>query len=572
MKRLGWLARLAVVAAVLSLVAAACVGGDEKKEPEGEAQKGGEAVFGAEQWPQCVNPITSCAFASWYAITVQYHTMPRLMELDAQGNFIASPLITEAPTLDNGGITEDPFTITFNLNPDAVWEDGTPITSEDVEFTWKAILNTKGTISTVGYEDIKSIDTSDPTTVVMEFSKTYVDWQDLFGGATQFLLKKAAFPDADPDEPELSGEMQDNVPFSGGPWILESWNKQEAVLLRNDNYWGEKALLDKVTFVRRQNQATELNSLKTGEVSAIFPQPSNVSLIDQVADDPGIETVGGGGPFWEALHFNHEAFPVDDPKVREGLLYAMNRQGVIDAIIKLNNPDATVLNCFGWPPQGVAPNGEPWCDDTDFAEFTYDPEKAMAAFEEAGWDCSKAPDEPCSKDGEPLSVEYVTTAGNDRRADTQALLQESAKAAGVDLVTKVEDATFLFSNILVKGDYVMTEFAFGGSYDPSVTGILSCDQIPSEANDFSGQNTDFWCDEKASDLMAKSDSEIDPDLRFEQIREIGDMLVDARVGVPLYAFPQLTAWRADTIAGPIDEYNESIYGAFFNMNEWYLVG
>jgi peptide/nickel transport system substrate-binding protein len=564
------LVRTVAIAAVLALTGAACdtAGDGGAASPAGEPQRGGQAVFGAEQWPQCVNPITSCAFASWYAYTVQFHTMPRLLELDTAGNFIAGDmsLATEVPSLENGMITEDPFTVTFNIKDEAVWEDGSPITSEDIDFTWKAILNTRGAISTTGYDQIKSIDTSDPKTAVIEFTEPYVDWPDLFGGALQFVLKKDAFPQADEQKPDLSEEMLEEVPFSGGPWILDSWNKQEAVLLRTDPYWGPVPLLDQVTFVRRQNQTTELNSLKSGEISAIYPQPSNVSLLDQVADTPAIQTVAGDSPYWEALHFNHEAPPLNDPAVREAMLYATNRQAVVDTIIKLNNPEAEVLNCFGWLP----PVGE-WCDETDFAQFTYQPQKSIEILEGAGYDCSGVPDSPCEKDGEPLSIEFVTTAGNDRRADTQALLKEAAKPAGFDLQTKVEDATFLFSNILPKGDYQMTEFAFGGSPDPSVTAIMACDQIPTQENGFSGQNTDRWCNEQATDLMHQSDRELDSAQRLDLIRQIGDYTVQDFVGVPLYLFPQPTAWRADKIAGPIGEYNETIYSSFYNMNEWYLV-
>lgn len=524
-------------------------------------------MFGAEQWPQCLNPITSCANSSWLGYTVQFPVMPRLLEVATDGSFIVGDqsVAAEVPTEDNGGITTDPFTVTYHLNPKAVWNDGTPITSEDIDFTWKAILNTKGALSTTGYDKIKSIDASDPETVVIEFTEPYVDWPDLFGGALQFIVEKSKFPDADPDKPDLSGDMLDNVPFSGGPWVLQSWDKSEAVLVPNDKFWGQKPYLTQVTFVRRQNQSTELTSLKTGEVSAIYPQPSNVSLIDQVADTPAIKTAGGDGVYWEAIHVNHRDPPFNDPKVREALMYAIDRADVVNTIIKLNNPDAAVLNCLGWLPQ----IGD-WCDNTDFAQFTYQPDKSIQILESDGYDCSKVPSSPCEKDGKPLAVEYVVTAGNDRRADTQALLQEKAKPAGFQLNAKTEDPTFLFSNILPKGDYQMTEFAYGGSVDPTVTGIFACDQQPTPENSYSGQNSDFWCNKAATKLMYDSDKELNTAKRLEEIHKIGDYQVQDFVGIPLYVFPNLTAWRSDKIAGDISKYNESIYGSFYNMNTWYI--
>ncbi|HMC36760.1 MAG TPA: ABC transporter substrate-binding protein, partial [Actinomycetota bacterium] len=423
--------RVLGAAMVLSMVTVACSssGTSSSSTSNTSPHTGGSAVFGAEQWPQCLNPITSCSFASWFFWTVQLETMPQMMRLSVDNKFEASPLITEAPSIDNGGVKQvgKGMTVTYHLNPDAVWADGTPITSADVEFTWKAILDTTGTISTTGYDVITSIDTSDPQTAVLHFKTVYVDWPDLFGGNLGFVIEKHAFPDANPDKPDLSKDMATSVPFSGGPWILKSWDKSQAVLIRNPKYYGDKALLDQVTFVRRQNQSTEINSVLTGEVDAIFPQPSNVSLLQQFASNPNVKSVGGGSNYYEALHMNNADPLFKDPKVREAMLYATDRQAVVDVIIKLNNPQATVLNCLGWwLPQD--------CDQQDFAKFTYQPQTAMQILESDGYDCSGvASGGFCRKNGQDLTVSYLSTAGNDRRADTAALLKEKYKAAGINL-------------------------------------------------------------------------------------------------------------------------------------------
>jgi ABC-type transport system substrate-binding protein len=118
------------------------------------------------------------------------------MEVDPKGNFVASDLLTETPSLQNGDIKMDPFSVTYTIRSEAVWDDGTPITSEDVSFTWDAIMKTKGTLSTTGYDQIASIDTSDPKVAVIHFKAPYADWWDLFGGnsANGVILKEAAFP------------------------------------------------------------------------------------------------------------------------------------------------------------------------------------------------------------------------------------------------------------------------------------------------------------------------------------------------------------------------------------------
>ena len=75
------------------------------------------------------------------------HLQPGLLEFDP-GNFLrASPVVEEIPSADNGGVVlnnDGTFTVTYRLDPDARWSDGTPITSTDVWFTWRAILDTQG--------------------------------------------------------------------------------------------------------------------------------------------------------------------------------------------------------------------------------------------------------------------------------------------------------------------------------------------------------------------------------------------------------------------------------------------
>jgi ABC-type transport system substrate-binding protein len=136
---------------VLAMVAAACGGDDSSNNSNNNTnntssavKKGGNIVIAAEQWPDCLNPITQCANSSWLQWILPIHVLPRLAELDENNNFVASPLVTEMPSLSNGGLKENPFTVTWHLNPAAKWDDGTPITSKDISFTEQAYMKSKG--------------------------------------------------------------------------------------------------------------------------------------------------------------------------------------------------------------------------------------------------------------------------------------------------------------------------------------------------------------------------------------------------------------------------------------------
>jgi peptide/nickel transport system substrate-binding protein len=574
--RLRNVARAISVLAVVSIVAAACGG---KSTPTATTTstakpvKGGSIVVGAEQWPECVNPINECSSATWTWYSVLEHVLGYAMVLDLNGNFVASPLLTEAPTLDNGGITQNPFTITYKISDKAVWADGSPITSADFDFTWKAILNTTGAYTTVGYTSIDSIDTTDPKSAAIKFKDVFVDWPDLFGGVYQGIFEKAAFPkQANSAKPNLAKEMQNSIPFSGGPWVLKSWSKDQAVFIRNDKWYGTAGSsrggipwLDQVTMVPRTDQPTEIQSLLTGEVDAIYPQPSDVSLIDQVKGTPGVKAKGTDGAYFEALWFQHESAPLDDAKVREALMYAIDRQSIIDAIIKLNNPNAEVLNC------GFVsfPNIGNWCKDKQpFSQFTYDPAKAKTLLTADGYDCTAT---PCTKNGAPLTVEYSTVSTNTRRTTTQQLLQAKAKDAGFAFKVKNYEAGVLFGDIGPHGKFTMADFATGGSVDPSITSSFACENIPTSKNSFAGGNWNHWCDTTATDLMHQSDKELDPAKRLQLFDQIYDLEATDFLSLPLYVLPNVGAWRADKIGGPVDAFIPSNLGMFYNMNDWYLL-
>jgi len=92
-----------------------------------------------------------------------------------------------------------------------------------------------------------------------------------------------------------------------GPWILKSWSHDQAVLIRNDKWYGNPdssrgacpSWTSHDQFADRP--AHEIQSLLSGEVSAIYPQPSDISLLDQWAETPGVQAQGSDGAYFEAL-------------------------------------------------------------------------------------------------------------------------------------------------------------------------------------------------------------------------------------------------------------------------------
>ena len=265
-----------------TLIAASC-GSDDDSGSEGEngtdeeteVPEGGDLVLGAEQEPDCVDWISSCAGASWGYWTINVNTMPRAYDVVADGDgwaYTPSILLDGEPELE----TDPQQVVTYRISEDAVWSDGEPITSSDFKYTWEQITTGEDIYDPTGYVNIESVDDSDPAVAVVTFSEVYAGWKGLFGGGY------GIYPSHILEGEDRNAAMANGYDFSGGPWILEAWNKgSEIVLVPNENYWGEQPKLDSVTFQIITDTSAEFSAFSSGSVEAIYPQPQ-LDVVDAI--------------------------------------------------------------------------------------------------------------------------------------------------------------------------------------------------------------------------------------------------------------------------------------------------
>jgi peptide/nickel transport system substrate-binding protein len=295
-----------------------------------------------------------------------------------------------------------------------------------------------------------------------------------------------------------------------------------------------------------------------------------VSILQQLQSLPAAKSVGGTGTFYEALWPNNEDRILKDKTIREALFYAIDREEILTGLIHLNAPEEEVLNCgpFSLPGRG------PWCAETPWDIFTYQPEKSVELLEGAGWDCSGVPDNPCSKGGEDLTLNYRYCNGNARRGTTFDLIKEKVKPAGFAFSHSAKGNTCaapLFTQTLPSGNFQVGDYAQGPiAVDPSPTSNFRCDAIPTEANKFAGANFTRYCDPETDTLMKEADATVDPDARLELLNQVWQRMADARAFLPIYVLPNVTIWRDDKLGGPVGGSNSSPYGGLFNADEWYL--
>ncbi|MXV91015.1 MAG: hypothetical protein F4004_10095 [Acidimicrobiia bacterium] len=524
---------------------------------------GGELILAVEQWPECLNPVTSCANASWTLWSVNTHVLPRLMELDLQNNYQASPTLAEEPTTDNGGLQvadDGTFTLTYRLHPDAVWSDGTSMTSSDVWYTWRARLDTDGTLNTVGYELITDVNTDDPQVAVVTFSEPYAPWRDLFD---PILPAHHLGPDTN-----IADRWNDEISISGGPWLQHSWSQDQHVLVPNELYWDteRRPLVDRVVMVPREDTDSEVVALQTGEVMAASPQPFP-GAAERLGGD--LTFVGGGGTFIEGLWINQNApdrrFEITR-NIRQAVAYSLDRELIADVALGSIIEDPQVLQCAGWSPAV----GE-WCAD-DFAHYGQDLAKVTELLTAEGWTRPDPDGLWVNAEGTELVLQWNTVAGNKRREDVQALVSEMTAPFGIGWEIINYDPGELFQNRLPSMNFgPVALFANSTSPDPTVFRLYDIDGIPSEANGFTGQNFTAYASQEASDLAAAIDREVDAAARLALVRQLGEVLATDVPWIPLYVLPNLVVWNSTLVEGAGNALF-SAYGGFADIYDWRVIG
>jgi peptide/nickel transport system substrate-binding protein len=462
---------------------------------------------------------------------------------------------TEATDTTAAGGGEAGMVVTVDLNPDAVWDDGSPITVADLECTWLANLNTPGSLSTVGFDKIISVEEGENANqAVISFTEPFAAYKTLFNP----ILKSARHEDCN----DVSLDFEDTPPDSARQYMIESWSPTQSIFVPNENYYGDDpAVAERVVMVPLADSDTEIASIKAGEVDFIYPQ--FFAGIQDALADPNIAVKVEFGGDYEALYFQMLDGPFADPVYREAFSKSIDRDALFQQIYVPIEATAEMLNCGP-----IVPG--PYCDNAD-APFgqTFDPEGATALLEENGW-TKNADGFWASPDGTVPEVRWIVNTGNTRRESTQAYLIPLLQAAGFNVRADNCDAACYFQQRLPALDYDLAMYISTAPPDPTyLTPSFTCNQIPTEDNGFVGQNTSGWCNEEASAALEEADVTIDEDARAELIKTALQAMAEDYVLLPLFQFPKSGAYRTDRV-GPAETVEGDLnnYRAFSNFQEW----
>ena len=492
MKRRG----LVLLLTAFMLLALSACGG--QKDPTSESEKpasGAEARKAAGEINVGIAQDLSSSLGPYQLSTagtreVMFNVFEGLYKADSSGDF--KPALATSHT-----VSEDGLTYSFTLRENVKFHNGAVMTAQDVIHSYKTCASSSvdSSIKKVleNVADLKE----EGGKVVITLTKPDSDFLAYVGSV---YISPAAYTD------------QDTKPVGTGPFKFVSRTVQDSVVIaRFDEYWGEKAKLNQVTYKIFENATALVTALDAGAVDLVAHL--SVSQVNGLSKD--YQVLEGTMNLVQALYLNHEFKPLDDIRVRQALCYAVD----VDAMLKLTaDGHGSKLG------SSIYPSFKKYFDESLVNAYPHDAAKAKSLLAEAGY-----------PNGFKLTI---TVPGNyTPHVDTAMVLAEQLKAAGIDAsVQEVEWNTWL------------TDVYQGHKFEATVCGFdastLTASALLGRYDSASSKNMCSYKSEKFDALLKEAGSITDDARRTELYRAAAKCLSDDAANVYLQDLADFVAIRA----------------------------
>jgi peptide/nickel transport system substrate-binding protein len=470
----------------------------------------GVFTFGENQNPKTLNPALGADATAGdlsmfiYSYAVRYN----------QDGKPVPDAVTEVPTVANGDVSKDGLTLVYKLRHNITFQDGVKLTCADLKFTWHVVMNPHTNVAaTDGYSSIKDIDCSNPYVAVVHMKKLYAPYlQQLWGinGNAPILPEHllAAYND---DKGSINDAPYNAMPIGSGPFRVVRWDRSSDVVMEAyPGYFMGAPKLKRVVFRIYADSNTLLNALKSHEIDMLARGTG--LLWPSYADFASDPANGVTAIRVNSFQFNHLDFNLQNPilgqlPVRQAIAYATNRAEII----------ADVLHGSAYPAETDQPKGLSWAYTDDIVHYPYDPAKAEAVLDAAGW--KVGPDGIRVKNGQRLEFDLSTQTESTGGIATQTLLQSQWRAVGIAADVKNYPTASMFQNgssgILEGGHYDAALYAWVAAADPDDSALYSSWNFGPR-----GQNTLFWKNAKVDAAERAALGTVDQTARAAQYKII----------------------------------------------------
>lgn len=503
-------------------------------------------------WPQepdSMNPMyTTMTFAQY---TYQLYLAPA-WDFDDLNN--PHPvLVTEMPSVENGGISEDGITITLTLKDGMTWSDGDALDSADFVFTYEMYASEANVpLQVYPYDRVVSVEAPDATTVVVTFDEPFAGWFSLF----RHVLPEHVLAPVFEEEGTLDNAAFNRAPsVSSGPYVFQEWDTGNFMRFTvNESFVGGVSSIETIVVTFVPDDTTYVANLAAGQadVGTFIPAPQLPELEAAGLEVQVIPSGYNEGWFLNTGEGGHPA--LQDVRVRKAISLGIDRFAISeDLLLGRQQPAATYWDATPY----ASPNVE---------VVPFDQEQAEALLDEAGWVDSNE-DGIRDKDGVELILRYRTT-DRQLRMDVQAVTKQALELIGVG-IDIINDPSNIFFNgyadggPAATGDYDIAEWSSSPDTfpDPS-TFRFTCSNIPSPDNP-SGENWNYYCNPELDALFELQATTVDYDARVAIFHEITEMMAEEYFWVGLWQDPDF--W---VVNGRIQNARLSGVTPFWDVVSW----
>lgn len=466
----------------------------------------GRLVISAAADPKNLNPVLDSSqptlelstFLFSYTVLYDEHSRP------------VPDALSEVPTIANGDVSRDGLTLRYKLRHNILWHDGEKLTCRDMRFTWQAVMNPHNNAqTTVGYDAIKDIDCRDPYVAVVHMKHIYAPFlQQLWSvnGNAPILPEHllARYNDA---KGSFNTAPYESAPIGSGPFRFVAWDRGSDVRMAAfDKYFRGRPGLNEVIYKIIPNGDTLVTQLVTHEVDLGFNLPA--SSWNRERAIPG--TIAIAPIIYNYVHidFNLRRPLFSDVRVRRALTYAIDRPSLLQKVQHGLGQLADTFFDATLSPDAV---------NRDVMTYPYDPVKARALLDAAGWHVG--PGGIRVRNGQRLAFTFSTQTEAVTGRELQTQVQSYWHAVGADVTVKNYPTSQFFANdatgILTSGKYDVATYSWAGAPDVDQSAIYSARYMAPH-----GQNFFFWNNPIATAKMDDANNTVDQARRIADYRVV----------------------------------------------------
>jgi len=471
------------------------------------------------------------------------------LTLEDERNTTQPDLATAVPTQANGGISKDGKTIVYHLRKGVVWQDGAPFTSEDVKFSWQAIMNPNTLVGNrIPYDEVTRVDTPDQYTAIFHLKAPYAPFvAEAFNSSTvqywspAHLLRRYR---------DLNNVPCNHAPIGTGPYRMVRWMRGDRTVFQaNDRYFKGRPAIATIVVHEIPQENTGINELRTHELDAYLAMSE--ASYNIVKDSPGVKISITPQNAYRGIWINNQRPLLRDVRVRRALAYAIDKKALVEKVTHGTGTVATEdIPDFMWAYDNNAP------------VQAYDSAKARALLRDAGW--RPGPDGILLKNGAPLSLLFVLRQGAAGDNAMAVIVQSWLRAVGIRASIKTYPGAMLFAlgpnGVLNPGKYDIDISGFASSADPDNSAQFTCANRPPN-----GFNWTRYCSAAMDRLQRQALTTYDQRARKAAYAKIETLLATDVPQIFIYYQPDITA-----INPALANFKPSMVTPMWNAQEWRL--